>query len=101
MEIDPITGLPKDLGAFEEISKESQVISVSMIKKKFGKSYTIIEGLEGKGIDIKHVAKSLKSKFACGGTYKDGRIELQGDYRSRIKEALAKLGFEPENIQVR
>jgi translation initiation factor 1 len=101
MDIDPITGLPKELGAFEEISKESQVITVTVIKKKFGKKYTLVEGLEGKGIDTKEVTKALKGKFACGGTFKDGRVELQGDYRSRIKEALTKLGFEPENVQIK
>lgn len=100
MEIDPITGLPKELGAFEEISKESQAISVYTIKRKFGKKYTLVEGLEGKGIDTKEVTKALKGKFACGGTFKEGRLELQGDYRSRMKEALMKLGFEPENIQI-
>lgn len=100
MEIDPITGLPKELGSFQEISKESQAITVSTVKKKFGKSYTVIEGLEGKGVDTKQVAKSLKNMFACGGTYKDGKVELQGDYRSKIKSALTKLGYEPENIQI-
>lgn len=100
MEIDPITGLPKELGAFQEISKESQLISVSTVKKKFGKTYTVVGGLEGKGVDVKSVTKSLKNLFACGGTYKDGHVELQGDYRSRIKQALVKMGYEPENIQV-
>ena len=100
MEIDPITGLPKELGAFQEISKESQVIKVSSVKKKFGKKYTVIEGLEGKGIDVKQLAKTLKSKFACGGTYKDGQVELQGDYRKQIKSVLVDQGFEAENIQI-
>ena len=101
MDVDPITGLPKELGVFEEISKEGQQITVSMIKKKFGKKYTVIEGIDSKDINLKDIAKNLKSKFACGGTYKNGNIELQGDYRSKIKKALVELGFKLENILVK
>ncbi|MFT4310206.1 MAG: stress response translation initiation inhibitor YciH [Candidatus Woesearchaeota archaeon] len=100
MEIDPITGLPKALGSFQEISKESQQIKISTIKKKFGKKYTVIEGLTEKESG-KELAKTLKNKFACGGTYKDGLIELQGDYTSKIKDVLANLGYDVENIYIK
>ena len=101
MDVDPITGLPKELGIFEEISKESQQINIYVIKKKFGKKYTIIEGIDSKDLSLKDIAKKLKSKFACGGTYKNNHIELQGDYRSEIKKALVELGFKSENIMVK
>ncbi|MFW6231089.1 MAG: stress response translation initiation inhibitor YciH [Nanoarchaeota archaeon] len=100
-EIDPITGLPKELGVFEDISKDSQSIKVYVIKRKFGKKYTIIEGLDSKDIKSKDITKSLKNKFACGGTMKEGKIELQGDYKSSIRDALVKLGFNTENIVVK
>lgn len=99
-DIDPLTGLPKELGVFEDITKDAQQITVSMIKKKFGKKYTVITGLD-KSIDIKAVAKKLKTKFACGGTYKDDKIELQGDYRGNIKSVLSDLGFNPANVLVK
>ncbi len=100
-EIDPITGLPKELGVFEDISKDAQTITVFVIKKKFGKKYTVVEGLDSKDIKSKDIVKSLKSKFACGGTMKGGKIELQGDYRSSIKATLVKLGFNASNILVK
>ncbi|OIO64484.1 hypothetical protein AUJ68_05800 [Candidatus Woesearchaeota archaeon CG1_02_57_44] len=100
MEIDPVTGLPKDLVSFEEIVKEDQEITVSMIKKKFGKKYTVIEGFADKGIQSRDILKALKSKFACGGSMKDNRIELQGDYRPKITPVLEELGFARENITV-
>ncbi len=100
MDIDPLTGLPKDLGAFKEINKKNKIITVTTAKKKFGKKYTIIEGLEDKGIDVKEIAKTLKNKFACGGTYKEGRIELQGDYKNKVKPILVELGFNKENILI-
>lgn len=100
-DIDPITGLPKELSVWESITKESQVITVSVVQKKFRKKYTVIEGLDSKEINIKDIGKKLKNDFACGGTVKDGKIELQGDHSLRIKEALVKYGFAPNTIQVK
>lgn len=98
--IDPITGLPKELSTWEDIAKEDQKILVKKEKKKFGKPYTIVEGIDEKSIDIKNLAKQLKSKFACGGTAKDGKIELQGDHTQKVKAELVKAGFPSETIDV-
>ncbi len=40
-EIDPITGLPKELGIWENLAKEGQKIRVFIEKKKFGVSQRI------------------------------------------------------------
>ena len=96
-----VCGLPKELCVCEQIAKESQTVSVKMVKKKFGKQYTIIEGIDTNEIDIKEVAKKLKNKFACGGTAKEGYIELQGNHLSKIQQALIEIGFAPETIQVK
>jgi len=93
-------GLPKELCVCETIAKESQKIKVSSIKRKFGKMYTIVEGIDQKEIDIKDVGKKLKSKFACGGTVKDGVIELQGKHLQGVKDVLIDMGFRPETIEV-
>ena len=100
-EIDPITGLPKELGVWESIAKETQTIDIKRIKKKFGKISTIVEGINKKEINIKELGKKLKSKFACGGTVKDNKIELQGDHAHRVKAELIKLGFNPDSIKIR
>jgi len=70
---------------------------VTTDKKRYGKIVTVITGFES-GIDVKKIAKALKNELACGGTYKDDIIELQGDHRKKIKELLVKLGFEEEAI---
>ncbi len=94
-------GLPSELCVCETIAKESQEIVVKTIKKKFNKVYTEITGIDDKEIDLKDVAKKLKSKFACGGTAKEKKIELQGDHKQKVKEFLIELGFLPETIKVR
>jgi len=100
-EICPKCGLPKELCVCEAIAKESQIIKVYVISKKFGKKYTVIEGIDSKEIDMKDLTKKLKTKFACGGTAKEGRIELQGDHKQRVKENLVQMGFSQETIDVR
>lgn len=98
--IDPITGLPKELSSWENIAKEGQQITVKLEKRKFGKVYTVITGINSNEVDIKEVTKKLKNKFACGGTGKDGIVELQGNHLRSAKEELVKLGFPQETIKV-
>lgn len=93
-------GLPKELCMCETIAKESQKIIVSSEKRKFGKKYTIITGIDKKEINIKDITKKLKSKFACGGTAKEGKIELQGDHKQGVKGFLVQAGFAPETIEI-
>ena len=94
-------GLVKELCVCETIAKESQKILVYIERKKFNKNYTIVEGIDQKEIDLKDLGKKLKSELACGGTFKDGKIELQGEHKHKVKEILIKIGFMPSTIEVR
>ena len=98
MEICPKCGLPQQACVCEQIVKSSQKITVTTDKKRYGKVVTLVSGF-GSGIDVKKVAKDLKNGLACGGTYKGDTIELQGDHRKKIREALVKLGFDEESIE--
>ena len=93
-------GLPEDLCVCETIAREQQKITVQIEKRKFGKKYTIIKGIK-KEANVGEIIKTLKSKFACGGTAKGGQLELQGDHKSRMKQALIELGFPEETIEIR
>ena len=97
MDICPKCGLPKQACVCEEIAKSEQRITVKTEKRKFGKLTTIISGF-GKEVNIKDLAKKLKTEFACGGTVKGEQIELQGDHLKKIKQALTKFGFKEEQI---
>ena len=57
VDIDPITGLPKELLAFEEIAKEQQRALISTVRRRYGKMVTIVEGIEDPAIDINDLAK--------------------------------------------
>lgn len=100
-EVCPRCGLPKELCVCETIAKESQKITVSIEKKKFGKINTVIRGIDEKEINLKELATKLKSALACGGTAKEGRIELQGNHKQNVKKILVQSGFAPETIEIR
>jgi translation initiation factor 1 len=93
----PKCGLPKELCTCGIREREEQKISVFIEKRKFNKPITIITGI---GEENKEVMKQLKNKLACGGTFKDGHIELQGDHRARLDELLVKLGYQKDQIEI-
>lgn len=96
MDIDPRFGLPND-EILKEIAKSEQKIVVSTEARRYGKLITMVSGFD-KSFDIKATAKRLKEELACGGTVKDGVIELQGNHKARIKPILIKLGFSEDSI---
>ena len=100
-EICPVCGLVKELCVCETIAKESQKILVYIEKKKFNKNYTIVDGIDKKEIDLKDLEKKLKSELACGGTIKDGKIELQGEHKIKVKKILIEHGFAPSSVEIR
>ena len=94
-------GLPEELCVCEFIAKADQEITVSIVKRKFGKKYTVITGLDGKQINLRELSKSLKEMLACGGCIKDNVLEFQGDHKLKVREVLIQNGFAPETIKVK
>ncbi|MEA3229454.1 MAG: translation initiation factor [archaeon] len=93
-------GLPKDLCVCETISKEAQHIEILYVRKRFGKFSTVVKGLDQKSINLKELTKTLKGKLACGGTAKNGVIELQGKHKDEVKKLLVESGFNESSIIV-
>jgi len=77
-----------------------QKIKVTVVRKRYGKYVTVINGIDADKIDIKDLIKKLKSELACGGTYKNDQLELQGNHRERVKKILEREGFPSEMIEV-
>ena len=94
-------GLPRDLCVCDSLAREEQKITIKLVKRKFGKMNTIVQGMDDKNVKLKDVCKNLKFKLACGGTVKEGVIELQGSHMEKVKEELIKLGFSPETIEIK
>lgn len=57
-------------------------------KGRRGKGVTCVRGLSGTDSELKLLLAELKKRCGCGGTLKDGVIEIQGDKREEIKAVL-------------
>ena len=62
-------------------------------KGRKGKGVTLITGIPLVGKDMKKLAKSLKQKCGCGGSIKNGIIEIQGDHRDVLEQELVTRGY--------
>jgi translation initiation factor 1 len=61
-----------------------------------GKTVTVVTGFTGIGLPEKEqLARKMRAACGCGGTVKDGRIEIQGDQRETVARILAEAGFRP------
>jgi len=91
-----VCGLPEELCMCEQIAKEQQKIRILTDTRRYGKVVTVVEGIDSTDIDLNDLARKLKTRCAAGGTAKDGRVELQGEHKKKVKEVLEELGFSVE-----
>jgi len=87
-------GLPKEICVCEDIAREQQEIRISTDSRRYGKKMTIVDGIMDNTISLDNLLSTLKSKCACGGTIKEGAIELQGDHAKKVQKVLAEMGFQ-------
>ena len=91
-----VCGLPKEICVCDEIAREQQEIQIYTVARRYGKMVTIVDGINTGDIDVNSLCSELKGACACGGTAKDGKIELQGDHKSKVKQVLERMGFNAE-----
>ncbi|MGX2949742.1 stress response translation initiation inhibitor YciH [Ursidibacter sp. B-7004-1] len=58
-----------------------------------GKGVCVITGLDLDDKALMSLASELKRRTGCGGSIKDGVIEIQGDHRDTLKQILEQKGF--------
>jgi translation initiation factor 1 len=62
-------------------------------KGRKGAGVSIITGVPLPEAELKKLAAELKKKCGSGGTVKNGTIEIQGDHREILVDALVKSGY--------
>lgn len=67
-------------------------------EKRKGKPITILEGYTGATEDFKALAKEIKTTLSVGGSFKDEKIIIQGDYRDKIMRILKEKGFQVKRV---
>ena len=61
-------------------------------KGRGGKAVTLVRGLALDEAALNSLGKQLRTACGCGGTVKDGVIEVQGDHCERVIELLKAQG---------
>ena len=91
-------------GSMEEILRELDAekaqITVSTEIRRFNKPVTIVQGLQDNK-DVLSITKNLKNKIGTGGTFKEGKIMLQGNHKGEVAKFLIALGFDEKIIAIR
>ena len=67
-------------------------------EKRKGKPITIIDGYNGATKDFKKLAQEIKKSLSVGGSFKDDKIIIQGDYRDKIMTILKEKGFNVKRV---
>lgn len=58
-----------------------------------GKRMTLVAGFTRDARLLEALASELKRTLGCGGSWRQGAIELQGDVRERVRPLLVARGF--------
>ena len=96
----PVCGWPqRDCKCSSNFAKEeavpNRVVAKLRMEKKGrgGKTVTVVYGLPQNEAFLKELAGELKRACGTGGAVVDGGIELQGELRERVRDALVKKGY--------
>lgn len=73
-----------------ELIPKNQHQLVFTFEKRNGKPVTLVGRFYIKETEKKEVLKLLKKKLACGGAINNEWLEIQGDFKDKIKEILTK-----------
>jgi translation initiation factor 1 len=94
--------VPKDISEEKETSDQGIWLQddpiVCKYEKRKGKPITILEGYSGADEDFKKLAKEIKQTLSVGGSFKDNKIIIQGDYRDKIMQILKDKGFNVKRV---
>ncbi len=67
-------------------------------KQRRGKAVTIVAGLQLAPAELAELGKTLRHQCGAGGTIKDSAIEVQGDHREHIAQALRAMGYKVKMV---
>lgn len=92
----PIRPIEEQTAKIEKPKSRGRVDIKRTTAGRGGKTVTIVTGFTGIGLPEKEsLCKKMRNACGCGGTVKDGDIEIQGDQREKIAKILTEAGFRP------
>lgn len=76
-----------------ESKKQTEPVRVRFVKNAKGSGMTVVEKLPLHPQGKEDLLKKMKKSLGCGGTVKEGRLEIQGDKKLRAAQMLEKEGY--------
>ncbi len=67
-------------------------------KGRKGKGVTLVTGLAIDSDALRIIVRELKKKCGCGGSIKDGVVEIQGDHRDLLMAEFAAQGYKVKRV---
>ena len=77
----------------DEILEPSEHFLFFKKEKRRGKTVTLVGEFHTPLNDSEALLKALKKKLGCGGTFKDGWMEFQGELKEKLRALLVEEGF--------
>lgn len=84
---------PRKSVVSDEILEPSKHFLFFKKEKRRGKVVTLVGEFHMPKEDCATTLQNLKKKIGCGGTYKDGWMEFQGDIKDKVRAILVEEGF--------
>lgn len=84
----------RDLGSKVRLTGDGKVRVRREVAGRKGKGVTTVYDLPLRDDQLKELAGRLKKRCGVGGSCKKGVIELQGDHRDTVVEALRSEGYD-------
>lgn len=88
---------PRKSKIASEIQEPSKHFLHFAKEKRRGKTVTLVGEFFLEKSQANDTLKHLKKKLGCGGSYKDGYMEFQGDLKEKIRPLLVDLHFRFKN----
>ena len=73
--------------------KQTEPVRVRFVKNTKGSGTTVVERLPLHPQGKEELLKKMKKALGCGGTIKEGHLEIQGDKKLRAAQILEKEGY--------
>lgn len=84
---------PRKSTLSNEIIEPSKHFLLFKKEKRRGKTVTLVGEFHMPKEDTTATLKLLKKKLGCGGSFKDGWMEFQGELKDKLRELLISEGF--------
>ncbi|MBW6488131.1 translation initiation factor [Sulfurimonas sp.] len=77
----------------DEILEPSKHFLLFKKERRRGKTVTLVGEFHLPQNDSEALLKALKKKLGCGGAFKDGWMEFQGELKEKLRTLLVQEGF--------